>query len=238
MNFCLSFFRSAEADHYVQYTMMKTFYRAKLPHIQPIGGTFFITFRLAGSLSIEYLNKLKLDLEEKIYEIKRSRYLDPNEAIYNQRKLYFKRMDWALDQIYCGTDYLKNESIAKIVANKLHQYDGELYDLFAYCIMPNHVHLVFDTSIQFREKKDFDFKNYIQLNEIMRKVKGGSAYEVNRYLNRKGKFWQKENYDHYVRSGKELTNIIWYVIKNPVVAKLVESWEDYPHTYWKDCSGE
>ncbi len=218
--------------------MMKTFYRSNLPHIQPIGGTFFITFRLKGSLPLLYLKKIRSELNDKIFEIKTSRYLDANEAIYNQRKLFFKKMDWGLDQIIDGNDFLKNEKVAEIIASKIHLYDGELYDLLAYCIMPNHVHLVFDTSIQLqgKENENLNLKNYIQVNEILRKVKGGSAFEVNRFLNRKGKFWQRESYDHYVRSGKELTNIIWYVIRNPVVAKLVDNWEDYKFTYWKDCS--
>ena len=216
--------------------MMKTFYHANLPHVQPVGGTFFITFRLEGSLPIQYLKKIRSELNDKIFEIKTSRYLDPNVAIYNQQKLYFKKMDWALDQVYDGTDFLREEKIAQMVANRIHQYDGELYDLLAYCIMPNHVHLVFDTSVQLQVKEGLNFKNYIQVSEIMRKIKGGSAFEMNKILNRKGKFWQKESYDHYVRSGKELTNIIWYVIKNPVVANLVENWEEYKFTYWKDCS--
>ena len=216
--------------------MMKTFYHANLPHVQPIGGTFFITFRLEGSLPIQYLKRIRSELNDKIFEIKTSRYLDPNVAIYNQRKLYFKKMDWALDQIYDGFDFLKEEKIAQIVEDKIHKYDGELYDLLAYCIMPNHVHLVFDTSVQLQVKEGLNFKNYIQVSEIMRKIKGGSAFEINKILNRKGKLWQKENYDHYVRSGKELTNIIWYILKNPVVANLIENWEEYKFTYWKDCS--
>jgi len=214
---------------------MKTIYHNNLPHIQPIGGTFFITFRLEGSLPFQYLKKIRSELNDKIFEIKTSHYLDANQAIYNQRKIFFKKMDWGLDQVIDGTDFLKNEKVAQIVASKIHLYDGELYDLLAYCIMSNHVHLVFDTSIQLQDDEGFNLKNYTQVDEIMRKIKGGSAYEVNRFLNRKGKFWQQESYDHYVRSGKELTDIIWYVIKNPVAARLVENWEDYKFTYWKDC---
>ncbi|MFK7771965.1 MAG: transposase [Saprospiraceae bacterium] len=213
---------------------MKTFYRAKLPHIQPIGGTFFITFRLHNSLPKQYLRKIKLELDSKIFEIKTSHYLDPNEAIYSERKLYFKKMDWALDQIYDGTDFLKEEKIAQIVRNRIHQYDGELYDLLAYCIMPNHVHLVFDTSVQLLVKEGLNFKNYIQVSEIMRKIKGGSAFEINKILNSKGEFWQRESYDHYVRSGQELKNVIDYVIKNPVVAKLAKEWDEYKFTYLKE----
>jgi putative transposase len=45
---------------------IKTFYRRSLPHLQPVGATFFVTFRLAGSIP-----KIKiLELQEGFEEIK------------------------------------------------------------------------------------------------------------------------------------------------------------------------
>ena len=37
----------------------RPFYRRRLPHIQPEGATLFITFRLANSLPIEVVKKLR-----------------------------------------------------------------------------------------------------------------------------------------------------------------------------------
>jgi REP element-mobilizing transposase RayT len=45
--------------------------------------------------------------------------------------------------------------IAKIVMDKFHKHDGEWYDLIAYCIMPNHVHVLFDTARQIMDEKGF-----------------------------------------------------------------------------------
>ena len=50
-------------------------------------------------------------------------------------------------------------------------------------------------------------------------------------LKRKGKFWQKDSYDHFIRDEKELTDTINYIAQNPVKAGLVKSWEYYAHTY-------
>jgi|GEM_PF-4546346 len=31
-----------------------------------------------------------------------------------------------------------------------------------------------------------------------------------------------------------MTNIIAYVVNNPLKAGLVENWEQWPHTYWPE----
>ncbi len=214
--------------------MIKTSYRRNLPHIYPVGATFFITFRLQNSLPYSIINKLKEDFAIKLIEVKAAQWLDPNAEILRQQKLFFKKYDSALDKIHNGVNYLKNPKVAKIVADKIHQYDGKFYELLCYCIMPNHVHLLIDTSIQIQGKDPIKVtdKEYTQVDKILKLIKGGSAYEINKLLNRRGEFWQKESYDHYVRSGKELSNIIWYIVKNPLKAGLVKDWEDYKFTYY------
>ncbi len=122
-----------------------------------------------------------------------------------------------------------------IVADKLHQFDGDKYDLIAYCIMPNHVHTLFDMSIQVVDQKESHLDevpaNYIQLHQIMKLIKGSTAYLANKVLKKGGKFWQKDSYDHYIRDENEFWNILNYILQNPVKAKLVDKWEDYPFTY-------
>ncbi|MFK8005701.1 MAG: transposase [Saprospiraceae bacterium] len=217
--------------------MMKTFYRRTLPHILPIGATFFVTFRLHGSLPHGFMQKLTEDFEAKVFEIRTSFWLNPEAEIYRQQKIFFKRFDEGLDKVYNGVRYLESEKVAQIVMKKIHQYDGELYDLLSYCIMPNHVHLLIDTAIQLnglKNESEINEENYIQLDKIMKLIKGGSSYEINRFLGRTGAFWQRESYDHYVRNGKELVNIIWYIVRNPVKGRLVLEWEDFEYTYWKN----
>ncbi len=216
--------------------MMKTFYRRTLPHILPIGATFFVTFRLHGSLPFGFMQKLTEAFEAKVFEIRTSFWLDPEAEIYRQQKIFFKRFDEALDKIHNNVRYLENPKVAQVIIKKIHEYDGELYDLLSYCIMPNHVHLLIDTSIQLngiKSKSEINEENYVQLDKIMKLVKGGSSYEINKILRKKGTFWQRESYDHYVRDGKELINIIWYIVRNPVKGKLVLEWDDFEYTYWK-----
>lgn len=74
--------------------------------------------------------------------------------------------------------------------------------------------------------------NYKPLYEVMRLIKGATARYANQILKRTdNNFWQRDNYNHYVRNGTELNNIINYIVQNPVKAGLVENWQDFPFVY-------
>ncbi len=156
------------------------------------------------------------------------------EDIYTQFKRYFASFDQLLDTTHNSVQYLKQPEIAHVVISKLHELHGKFYELIAYCIMPNHVHLVIDTYLQI---KDLDYKieitpdNYKQIAVIMHLIKGATAFKINKILGRKGTFWQKESYDHCVRTPKELQNIIAYTLENPVKAGLVTEWQQWPFSY-------
>ncbi len=218
---------------------IKTFYRQNLPHKQYIGATFFVTFRLKDSLPLAVLEKLKLSHEKKIIEIKNNKKInekDIDEVLGIERDRYFTKYDEALDHIKSGPHFLKTPEVADVIKTELHRFDGKLYDLLAYCIMSNHVHILIDTSIQFPdeiEKIITDSYDFEPLQNIMKKLKGPSAIYANRLLNRKGSFWQRESYDRFIRNKKELGSYVSYILQNPVKAKLVKNWEEYPHSYWK-----
>lgn len=89
--------------------------------------------------------------------------------------------------------------------------------------MPNHVHLVVSLAY-----------NAPLLVETLQRIKGYTALQANKLLGRTGQFWQRETYDHIVRSGEEMQRIIAYVLNNPVKAGLVDTWEQWPHTYWAE----
>ncbi|MCS7035366.1 MAG: transposase [Saprospiraceae bacterium] len=154
--------------------------------------------------------------------------------LYNERKRYFGRYDALLDGLQYGPDYLRNPEVAEIIRQELHHFDGELYTLQAYCIMPNHVHILIDTRLQIPEEwepEDGECLDYAPLEVIMKRIKGRSAIAANRVLGRSGRFWQRESYDHYVRNEREWENILHYILNNPVKVGWVERWEDWPYTY-------
>jgi REP element-mobilizing transposase RayT len=90
--------------------------------------------------------------------------------------------------------------------------------------MPNHIHILF-TPLRTSEG------GYHAMSAIMHSLKLYTARESNRLLGRIGQFWQHENYDHVLRNEAELNRITRYVLNNPVMAGVVEYWEDWKWSY-------
>lgn len=162
----------------------------------------------------------------------------------NSYEKHFEEYDKLLDRNK-KIQYLKNPKVAEVVRQSIHYYDKRKFELICYTIMPNHVHLVFRLLEQKSEKGKCVLQSSSsyqpfqteregkqkRMSKIMQSIKGYSAREANKILNRKGNIWQSESYDHIVRNEDELEKIIKYVIYNPVKAKLVEEWEDWELTY-------
>ncbi|MEM8900104.1 MAG: hypothetical protein AAGC85_18460, partial [Bacteroidota bacterium] len=103
---------------------------------------------MAGSLPASIVYSLKAKYE-KLTGVREDENQEEKELrLLKLRKSYFKEFDDQLDRKGFGPTYLNNPKIAACIKNELEKYDGDYYDLQAYCIMPNHVHLLLDTSIQ------------------------------------------------------------------------------------------
>jgi REP element-mobilizing transposase RayT len=198
-----------------------SFYRRHLPHWQPNQAEFFITFRLAGSLprkAIERLKRHRTQLEDQN---------DPEAKIRIQKEI-FQKYEQLLNGAEIGPTWLRQNEIASIVVDSIHFYDESKYDLYAYCVMPNHVHLVF----RFLDQTDNSDEKY-RVTKILHSIKSYTALECNKVLERSGPFWQPESYDRVIRDQDELENIIRYTLNNPVKAGFVERWRAWPHSYCK-----
>lgn len=65
------------------------------------------------------------------------------EQIYLEQRRAFGRWDAALDALDGGPRWLEDPRIAQLLVESLHYRHGRVYDLHAFCIMPNHGHAVF-----------------------------------------------------------------------------------------------
>lgn len=193
----------------------RIFYRRNLPHLQPAGGTFFVTFRLHGSLPQSVIQTLITERER--IEMRLQTMIDSKERetlAEVEDKRMFGKWDHALDVESLSPRWLADPQIAKCVADSLHFYDDKAYILGAYCIMPNHVHLVCTTI----EQSDGTFRS---LTSVLQSIKSYTAHRANKLLGRSGAFWQAESYDHLVRDHQEYNRIVAYVLNNPYKAGLV-----------------
>ena len=177
-------------------------YRRKLPHYLPNDAPYFVTTRLAGSLSPPEIARLKA-LRGRVEEAR-----------------FFLSYDESLDKLHGGIDYLRRQPILDIVQATLMELEEKrLVSLHAFSVMPNHIHLVMDVVGE------------VQLFDVMKLLKGATSRYCNKLLDRVGNhFWQYESYDHVVRRGS-LERIIRYVILNPMKAGLVTNWWEWPGTY-------
>jgi len=203
----------------------RLFYNRNLPHYQPPGAALFITFRLADSLpqsTLHQLRRERLMLEEKC-KGRTGPTTDQMEVDRIQRCI-FGKWDTYLAKAEVGPQWLCDDKVASIVAESIQFGAAKFFDLDAYCIMPNHVHLVCTP----RQESD---GGYPSIAAFMHTIKRHSASQANRVLNRHGAFWQHESYDRVIRSGKEMERVIRYVLRNPVSAGLVQAWEDWAWTY-------
>lgn len=89
------------------------------------------------------------------------------------------------------------------------------YELRAWVIMPNHVHVLFLV-------KD------VPMSQLIGAWKGFTAKEANRILQRKGAFWQEEYWDTYMRDAEHEARAKRYIENNPLKAKLSLTQREYP----------
>jgi REP element-mobilizing transposase RayT len=172
------------------------YYRRRLPHWIPDHATMFVTWRLAGSIPPRSPDVLTVD---------------------NTGRTSFRVQDERMDRSICGPFWLRQPWIASMVEDALRygETTRRFYHLYAWVIMPNHVHVVFEP--------------HSTLSTIMRWLKGRTSREANRHLGRTGMpFWQDESYDHWIRTNEELHNVIGYVENNPVKAGLIDAKELWP----------
>jgi putative DNA methylase len=168
--------------------------RGYLPHFDAPGLIQGVTFRLYDSLPAKVVEAIQTEAQDDaVIRAKIEKYLNAGH----------------------GECYLRDKRIATITEGALHYFDGKRYRLFAWVIMPNHVHVLIEIFDSF------------PLDKIVHSWKSYTAIEANKLLNRSGKFWYREYFDRYIRTREHFSNAVGYIHENPVKAGLVETSEDW-----------
>jgi REP element-mobilizing transposase RayT len=175
-----------------------TIRRRHMPHWRQAGATYFVTFRLADSLPITKLAQWRAEHARWKHE----HPTPSDDERTEQQKAYQTKVERWLDQ-GSGCCILADANIASIVEERLRYVEGEQYSLFAFVIMPNHVHACL------RPMDDHD------LDTILQAWKSISARMINRKLGRNGQLWQDECFDRVVRDAPHLRRVIHYIEGNP-----------------------
>lgn len=114
--------------------------RGVLPHWYVPGAADFVTYRLAGTLPVEAMQVLHARKQELLRPP-----LAPGQTAATRRaqtnKVLFADYDHYLDH-NSRIDWLNRPNVAAMIRRNLYHHRGAKYHLLAYCIMPNHVHVL------------------------------------------------------------------------------------------------
>ncbi|OYV82532.1 MAG: hypothetical protein B7Z73_17035 [Planctomycetia bacterium 21-64-5] len=189
-----------------------------LPHWEQSGKTYFITFRTADSLPVEVAERwhqkrrdwlLRHNIapdgenwEDRLAELPERFQRQFHETI----SLEFHQH---LDAGH-GACVLRQKELAAEVGRSLRHFDGQRYRMGDFIVMPNHIHAL----VQFLggtklKKQCYSWKKF-------------TATKINRTLGQSGTFWQKESFDHLVRSLEQFERFQRYIADNPSKAGLKE----------------
>ena len=207
-----------------------------MPHYDNYEMLQSVTFRLADSLPQNVLRNLELELNGKC--------ADDNELEKNKRIEIEKWLDSGK-----GCCALANSKMAAVMQDALLKFDGERYDLIAWCIMPNHVHVLINQKYPLgrivQSWKSYTGRYGLKHNaELELGVPGGGGLKHNAELELgvpgrgggTGRFWMREYWDRYIRDERHLYSVIEYIQNNPVKAGLCKTacdWQWSSAGYWK-----
>ncbi|MDA3798009.1 MAG: transposase [Kiritimatiellae bacterium] len=191
--------------------------RGYLPHYDNVHLVQSITFRLADSLPQNMLEQLEIEL----------RQIPLNKQNIVKREKIEEWLDAGM-----GCCALRHPSLAAVVQEAIKKFDGERYDLFAWCVMPNHVHMLLQPKME--------------LGKIVQSIKsftGRWALSHNAELElgvpRGRPFWMREYWDRYMRDMNHFKKVDEYINNNPVKAGLCVrasdwKWSSAKFVGWKE----
>ena len=170
--------------------------RGRLPHWEVDDADYFVTFRLRDSLPIEIARRL---VTERAY-LAQTVQTDAEQVEID--KAFGVRLDSYLDAGY-GNCILKVNG--EVVVNALRFFDGKRYALHAWCVMPNHVHVL------------FHLERGRELERVIHSWKSYTAHQIGL-----GVIWQREYFDRVIRGPGEFRETRNYILCNPAKGGLYD----------------
>lgn len=123
-----------------------------------------------------------------------------------------------------GDCVLKDARAAEAVESVLLRRAQQDYDLHAWVVMPNHVHVLISP---------FPGR---AVSDIVQAWKSVSARVIEKVTRRGGRVWQREYFDRYMRHERHAAATVDYIEQNPVKAGLVRRPEDwrFGSAWWRE----
>jgi RecG-like helicase/REP element-mobilizing transposase RayT len=154
------------------------------------------------------------------------------EPAYHRRNLPHFERPWAK---YVITFAMRNhrrlsEKARDVVLQSILRWKDRRYELYAACVMPDHVHLLIEPMIERRDRNDEPV--FFSLSKILHSIKSFTANKINKIDNTSEAVWETESFDRLIRSESDLREKFAYVARNPWDAGVVPSEAEYKWVWY------
>ncbi len=161
------------------------------------------------------------------------------ESKYSRRNLPHFERPWAKYMVTFATHERHQLAAAErdlVLKSILYAQDHRQCQIYAACVMPDHVHLLLEPQIKEQDKDDKPV--FWSLSEILQGIKSASAHNINQVTGQKGHVWEKESMDRLIRGPADLEEKFHYICRNPWRGGVVSETDNYPWLWTPDNSGE
>jgi putative transposase len=181
------------------------------------GPALFLTYRIYGALPRETMRRIAVEKRHLANETRSDE--SPGERARRIDKILFAMADDALDTAHTNPRWLDNTLVAEAIQENLFFHANKSYRLWAFVVMPNHVHALVEPIKQLGQHAEL----VPDSSQIVHSLKSFTAHRANEILNRKGVFWETATYEQWIRDAAEFSRTIEYIERNPVKARFVSS---------------
>jgi len=205
-----------------------------LPHWRQDGATYFVTFRLADSLPQEKLAEWRKERDQWL-----GQHPEPHDEA--ARKEYYERFPQRLQQWLdagTGSCVLAIPEVKELMENALRHFDAERYQLDEFVVASNHVHALISPLGEHQLSEILHSWKSFSAHEILKVEAAGRRLSEARRQSRDGSgtlksqseqsgkesggavpppserrhtVWQRESFDHIVRSPASMEKFREYI---------------------------
>ena len=203
--------------------------RGYLPHFDSPDHVQHVTVHLADSLPKSVIERVDQMIEA---------MPDRERTIERRKRLH----DW-IDAGH-GACYLKDAECAKVVQDAFLYFNEERYHLYAWVVMPNHFHVLFQPIkgwsmakivASWKRFTATEIKIVLRARQESARQESGDPGSANLRIGISEPLWPQEYWDRYIRNEQHLQSTIEYIQQNPVKAGLCVNIADWQ---WSSASGE
>jgi alanyl-tRNA synthetase/REP element-mobilizing transposase RayT len=148
---------------------------------------------------------------------------------YSKRRLPHFERPWAKYMVSFSTRQHRQLTLAErdlVLESILYAHRHHQYQLFAACVMPDHVHLLFEPQIKQPDEQGNPL--FWSLGEILHGIKSTTAHRINKAAQATGvHVWEEESFDRLIRGDADLEEKFHYICRNPWDSQVVPLTENY-----------